>query len=120
MHAYMRRPLDAGTRCLCMQIFQAFDGTTTAIWCRAVRAALMHSPPFVNVLSEEALRHRLRAAFVIITCRWVLSFVAFADIAPPGGAPVRPFSVDPRIKSTYEIADELWAAIGDAHGVGAA
>jgi hypothetical protein len=38
-----------------------------------------------------------------------------ADIAPPGGAPVRPFFVDAKTHTQYEVAERLWGAIGDAY-----
>ena len=40
----------------------------------------------------------------------------FTDIAPPGGAAVRPFFVDGATHTPFEVADKLWAAIGDAYG----
>ena len=38
-----------------------------------------------------------------------------ADVAPPGGAPVRPFHIDAKTHTPYEIADRLWRTIGDAY-----
>ena len=38
-------------------------------------------------------------------------------IAPPGGAPVRPFRFDAGM-APARLADELWDAIGEAHGIG--
>jgi hypothetical protein len=43
-----------------------------------------------------------------------------ADIAPPGGAPVRPFYIDPRTHSPAAVADRLWAAVAEATGTAAA
>ena len=40
-----------------------------------------------------------------------------ADIAPPKGAPVRPFRVDPAALSPCAVADALWDAVGAAHGL---
>ena len=42
-----------------------------------------------------------------------------ADIAPPDGAPVRPFHLDPRVTTPKGIADALWARIGEASGAAA-
>ncbi len=40
-----------------------------------------------------------------------------ADVAPPHGAPVKPFHLDPRALSEKAIADALWASIGEAYGL---
>ena len=40
-----------------------------------------------------------------------------ADIAPPHGAPVRPFFIDAATHTPFDVANKLWAAIGEAHGV---
>lgn len=40
-----------------------------------------------------------------------------ADIAPPDGAPVRPFHLDPRLSGPKDMADQLWARIGEASGL---
>lgn len=40
-----------------------------------------------------------------------------ADVAPPHGAPVKPFHIDPRALSEKAIADALWASIGEAYGL---
>ena len=37
-------------------------------------------------------------------------------IAPPGGAPVRPFRLDAALPPV-KLADALWAAVGEAHGL---
>jgi hypothetical protein len=39
-----------------------------------------------------------------------------AVIAPPKGAPVRPFNVDPALPPCA-VADALWDAVGAAHGM---
>jgi hypothetical protein len=41
-------------------------------------------------------------------------FVLAADIAPPNGAPVKPFHFDPRLMNEKQIADALWDSIGEA------
>ena len=38
-----------------------------------------------------------------------------ADIAPPGGAPVRPFRFDASMPP-FPLADALWGVVGEAHG----
>ena len=43
-----------------------------------------------------------------------------ADVAPPHGAPVKPFPLDPKALSEKAIADALWASIGEAYGLGGA
>jgi hypothetical protein len=40
-----------------------------------------------------------------------------ADVAPPGGAPVKPFHFEPRVMSDKAIADSLWVSIGEAYGL---
>lgn len=61
---------------------------------------------------------RLRLYRALLGCavfRCAVSVVA--DIAPPDGAPVRPFHVDPRFNTPKEVADKLWDAIGAATGL---
>lgn len=61
------------------------------------------------------VKHSLSLYATISSIRWDYDSEDVAGyIAPPGGAPVRPFYIDSRTQSAAAVADRLWTAIGEA------
>lgn len=62
------------------------------------------------------IRHSLSLYANISSIRWDYDNDAVAGyVAPSDGAPVRPFYIDPRTHTPFEVADSLWRVVEEAH-----
>jgi hypothetical protein len=109
---------------------RARDASAASI--QRLLGATLHYKELLRALQADAAasvprtRHFLTLYAIISAVKWdyegegtgaMSGAAAEGYIAPPGGAPVRPFRFDVNL-APARLADELWGAIGEAHGLG--
>jgi hypothetical protein len=109
---------------------RARDASAASI--QRLLGATLHYKELLRALQADAAasvprtRHFLTLYAIISAVKWDYEAqgegagagaAAEGYIAPPGGAPVRPFRFDAGM-APARLADELWDAIGEAHGLG--
>ena len=100
------------------------DATTASI--NGLLSATLHYKEMLQALQQDQsskvprTKHFLTLYAIISAIKWDYDSAAAGAvegyIAPPGGAPVRPFRLDSNL-SPMKLADSLWLSIGEAHGL---